>query len=332
MIKRDMLYLFLAMVAAAGPVGATNAVVGESKGEKKQGGPNNNHVEVAASNSLPRVRYKVADLGTLGGPRSEAFAINNAGQIVGSSETHDRRGFSHAFLYSAGKMIDLGVLEGHSQSQATGINKQGVIVGRSESFCGCLVNSYSFVYWGGLMHPLELESGQSQSVLVSSINDAGHYVGLCRGPHACFYDGATHDLGVLRPEGARSEALGINNSDEVVGVSWISNAGDTRAFLWRKGEMLNLGTLPGYYRSNAQGINNHGQIVGWSARPYKVSPDPCAFIYSQGRMRDLNEAIPANSGWIISKANGINDAGQIVGEGVHGSKHHAVLLSPAALK
>ncbi len=68
-------------------------------------------------------------LGTLpGGDSSRAFAINNSGQVVGSSRTAD--GDSRAFVWQNGTMTDLGTLGG-SDSEATAINESGQIVGSS---------------------------------------------------------------------------------------------------------------------------------------------------------------------------------------------------------
>jgi len=67
------------------------------------------------------------DLGTLaGGDTVEVSGINNLGEVVGSATTGD--GETHGFVYTNGKMYDLGALDG-SLSYATSINDAGQIVG-----------------------------------------------------------------------------------------------------------------------------------------------------------------------------------------------------------
>src|SRR5262249_42592121 len=76
----------------------------------------------------------MADLGTLGGRFGDATAINNAGQITGSSYVAGDVAY-HAFLYtgtpgSGGSMADLGTLGGQN-SRGFAINVAGQIVGWS---------------------------------------------------------------------------------------------------------------------------------------------------------------------------------------------------------
>ena len=77
--------------------------------------------------------------------------------------------------------------------------------------------------------------------------------------------------------------------------------------------MTNLGDLPGGFDfSEAKGINNSGQVVGFS---YNVS-GPSAFLWQNGVMTDLSTvAGVTGTGWSLTVATAINDAGQIVGYG-----------------
>ena len=67
--------------------------------------------------------------------------------------------------------------------------------------------------------------------------------------------------------------------------------------------MIDLGTLGGG-SSYAYGVNDSGEIVGYS---YLADGGQHAFLYDDGTMLDLNSLIPANSGWDLLEAYGIND-------------------------
>jgi probable HAF family extracellular repeat protein len=75
--------------------------------------------------------------------------------------------------------------------------------------------------------------------------------------------------------------------------------------------------------SEALAINASGtEIVGDSGGH--------AFLYSGGKMRDLNTLIPRGTGWELYAATGIDDTGEIVGYGaIRGGDVHAFLLTPA---
>jgi probable HAF family extracellular repeat protein len=72
------------------------------------------------------------------------------------------------------------------------------------------------------------------------------------------------------------------------------------------GLMTDLGTLPGGSLSKAEGINDKGQIVGYSE---KTSGYTHAVLWQNGVMTDLGTL----SGEPFSDAYGINDKEQIVG-------------------
>jgi len=137
--------------------------------------------------------HAMQDLGVLGvspgAPdaqiSSSANAINNSGQIVGSSTYNHPASVPfnavHAFLTTAtGPMQDLGTLGGNSSS-AAGINASGQIVGRSTTTGE--VATHGFLYSGGIMYDLNnLVTGSSMEInVVFSINDLGQIVGTAGG-------------------------------------------------------------------------------------------------------------------------------------------------------
>jgi probable HAF family extracellular repeat protein len=75
------------------------------------------------------------DLGTLGGTKGHAYAINDAREVVGAADT--AAGQPHAFMFTvdaSGNVInrtDLGVLGG-GYSYAYAINQNGAVVGTSD--------------------------------------------------------------------------------------------------------------------------------------------------------------------------------------------------------
>ena len=138
------------------------------------------------------IRYAVTDLGTLGGANSEAWGINNAGQIVGRAHIPPTPtvAFYHAFLYENGVMTDLGTINCVGEnSWAYDINDAGQIVGWT-----CSSYRYrAFLRSGGVMVDLGTLGGSNS--VAFGINNAGHVAGAAalRGDaaqHAFLYDGA----------------------------------------------------------------------------------------------------------------------------------------------
>ena len=250
----------------------------------------------------PPPLYTITDLGTSVG---EASAINNSGQIVGTS--HGRlsvfrwgaaftqlpqlpNGYvsgsaindkgevtgsfgaagraDHALLFSAGRRHDLGVLPGCAGSFGRGINIRGQVVGAlytSRTVAGGS-SLRAFLYSGGRMVALPLLPGKTDSL-----------------------------------------AHGINASGQVVG-GCTQGASAPQAFLYASstGKMTALPTPPGYTGSYAHGINDSGQVIGEIER---AGMEGHAALWQGGSVKDLGT--PA--GTHVSVGIAINSQGQAVG-------------------
>lgn len=111
------------------------------------------------------------------------------------------------------------------------------------------------------------------------------------------------DIGYLPGGNGSSAAFAINDQGQVVGESVVAEGG-IDAFLWESATgMTDLGTLPDGHGTQAFGINNKGQVVGSTS----VGP--------QGEVHAVlwDNGIPIDLG--LGIAQGINDAGQVVGGG-----------------
>ena len=268
----------------------------------------------------------MTDLGTIvstgfANPGSEGYAVNASGQVVGSGTSPSTN--EHAFVYSNGKMTDLGTFGGYT-SVALGINSSGWVVGWSDNTFNGGNGRQAFLYCNGTMTDLGTSGNFSQA---NGINDSGQIVGgPVREGHAWLWQSGNgmQDLGTL-PGSTNSSAIGINNGGQVVGT-----CDNGHSFLWQSGSgMRDLGTLPGGTYCYAAAINNRGQVVG-QANTASGNSDPILWQSGSG-MQDLKNQIAPSSGLTLSTVTAINDNGLIVGYGTNsGGQTQAVLLTPNA--
>lgn len=218
---------------------------------------------------------------------TEAYGINNSGEVVGTGYLSASN--FHAFLYTGGKMIDIGP-PGSLQASANAINNSGQIVG---SFYLTSGGGGAFLYSNGKMTTLPVPTNSS-SVSAIAINDNGEIAGALYpssggAAHAARYvNGVWTDLGTIA--GAASNVgLGINLSGQVVGTA----------------------IFP--------------QTQYHPPKPGKHVP----FISTTSGLVNLNALIPSGAGFTLTDAVAINDSGQILCDATNATgSEHAVLLSP----
>jgi probable HAF family extracellular repeat protein len=169
----------------------------------------------------------MTDLGTLPGrPSSAAVAVNESGQVAGTSGT--------AFVWDAvSGLRDLGSLPGYPVSSAAGINDSGQVVGTAYTGtydANGVAVSQAFVWQDGVMTSLGTLPGYSFTV-AAGINDAGVVVGWAvssSGYRTAFrwQDGVMTALQDSPAPGGRylTQATAVNDYGQVVGeYVWSSN-------------------------------------------------------------------------------------------------------------
>lgn len=290
----------------------------------------------------------LVDLPPLGGAgtNDSSAALNAGGTVVGYTSVVSSA-TNHA--YRSTGVQDLGVLSGGSQSNAVAINTIGQIAGNSGVTGGY---SHAFYYDGttvdGSGNPVLTDIGffnsagfTSGNSTANAINASGEVVGNAfYGSTSTDYNAFVYNpnivdptqrlinLGALIPGDPSSNAIAINDSGQVL-VETDLGSGKHGAYLYSGGIMTALPTLGGAY-TTPSAFNSTGQVVGTSSTATGTDP----FLWSSlTGMTDLNSLTVASNNFLsFNTAVGINDSGQIIGQGtvvVNGSNQtHSFLLTP----
>jgi uncharacterized membrane protein len=265
----------------------------------------------------------------LGRRRGAAFAISDSGYIAGLEGNPSSR--YHGAIWQNGQFSQW--LIGGDFSKLDDINNSGEAVGAS--FTLGHVISYG------------IPQGQVYADASLGINDAGQIVGFSMldpssAPQAILYANGT--LTTLFPNSGNvpSAAIAINNRGSIAGMY------DGNAFLLDGGRYINLGfsipdqttitggtapyltctnpsggsncypTLAGLdtFAGNPLAMNDWGEVVGGQ------------YIWYGGQLYNVNDLLPANSGWTITDVSDVNDWGQIVGTGIYDGQTEAFIANP----
>jgi len=230
------------------------------------------------------------DLGTLGGPDSSAFYLNERGEVAGYSFTNSTPNSTTGiptvdpFLWSHGRMLDLGTLGG-TFGFADALNSRGQVAGGS--------------------------------------NLAGDQTG-----HPFLWDrSGLKDLGTLG--GSYGEADGMNDDGVVVGFADVAGDSHVDAFLWEKGKMTDLGN-PGCDSSAARINNRRqavgtGLLAGCSTRHALLYQE--GKLYDLNDLIPSGSNFELVLAWYINEEGVIAGNGQVACDDPNGCRH-AFLLFP----
>ena len=318
---------------------------------------------IAASSAQADGLYSITGLGTLQGQSSSvATSINNSGQVVGISYNSSDGYFgpypgpasasplgfnvtgtgAMSFIYNGGQISQINPTGGLANS----INNAGQVAGGNTS-----INDSGQYVTGtiGGVYPQNLSNG-SQLVTNGTttnlpplfgpyaINNSGQIagylivnVGHSNFDPAIYQNGQVTDLVSKVASGAYYDgrAIAINQKgDALITVQQSAplnglpagQAGPLNSYLYNAGtgQMTNLTALPGGTGLVAAALNDKDQAVG------------NGFLYSNGSLKSLLSVLPAGSGWSYLTATGINDSGQIVGQGTFNGQLEAFEMTPNA--
>ncbi|MBD2534137.1 hypothetical protein H6G97_33230 [Nostoc flagelliforme FACHB-838] len=246
--------------------------------------------------------------------------INNLGQVVGNSGSDN-----HAFIYSGGTTQSIGL-----NAIPYAINDSGEVVGGTGG--GGIFPELAFPYGAAFLYSngttTIINNNLEENYIAYGINNLGQVVGIFGSPSRAFlYDnGIITNIGTL-PGDNYSSALDINDSGQVIGISGLSEGENISTFLYSSSTGLqDIGRLSPTDVFIGQGINNLGQVVGFS------TTDGGALLYSDNTLYSLNDLIAPGSdaGLTLTLASAINNNGQIVGYGAVSGEFHAFLLTPVS--
>jgi probable HAF family extracellular repeat protein len=278
-----------------------------------------------ANLSGAELRYNVLSADLLTGKSSSFSAMNNSGQVVGSIST-GKNGISNTFLYSGGKVTDLGKFGGVS-SFPIDINDAGQILGK---FQDAGLAWHIFLYSNGVANDL----GPMGGGWPKALNNSGDFIGnmlVGNEYHPFLYHaGTVTDLATAIGGTNEVEANDFNDSGAIVGSMRVGKY--NHAFIYSGGTTTDLAVqlnLSADSITTANGINNSGQVIFYG-QLQGYSDDLQPFLYSGGTFQNLD---PIHD---LCTPSDINDAGQIIGNYLFNNREYSACIfengAPVRLK
>jgi len=178
----------------------------------------------------------------------------------------------------------------------------------------------------------EIYSEDGSALFLTDINELGHacgYIESGRMTEAILYqNGEIIHLGSLpmkdsnnpyaRVDGS-SKATTLNNFGQVAGV-FKGNDENLHGFVWQNGVMVDLGEFVPTDNNDLGCLVGYKEAERMAGDKFLPQIRECAFSYYNGKFYNLG-AFPGNEASVGSRAYGINNSFQIVGENIRGRNH-----------
>ena len=204
--------------------------------------------------------FPLEGLPSVSGSQVVAHGINVSGHIVGRAQEGSPNFAGHAVIWNKATFeTDLGFMDGGSYSEGYGINDAGDVVGAAGIANGGL---HAFVWKNGQFTDLATWGGGLTSASVAyAINNNGVIVGKRANVATRWANGAFQALPMPAGVSAFTAAVDVNDAGDIIATGSKGYPLEV-GVLWRNGEPIDLGTLPGGNISRAARINEAGEIVG----------------------------------------------------------------------
>ncbi|GAA4355606.1 DUF3466 family protein [Kangiella marina] len=289
--------------------------------------------------------YDVVDLGGLGGNSSVAYDLNTAGQAVGFAsgpldENGERTFIAHAVQFDESGNIDLGTLTDGTISEAIGINDAMVAVGYSNEISTVeddngneqvVTQNYAVIFEGSsiaklpslerLTNARAFDINNNNLVILSGSYDVDPDDEILAVERAFVFNRNDNSYTMIEPFDAgasrRSYLTSISDNNQVVGFTdvIVDNTTSVKGFVANTNDLSNLTELPSIDNRALypMGLNLAGEVVGSIFIPGTGDQREAFYIDSGNSQTEPTLLGFIREDYNDSRANDINDNGQIVG-------------------
>jgi probable HAF family extracellular repeat protein len=236
----------------------------------------------------------------------QGAGIDRAGEIVSPSQPG-------VLVWSESGIRRLSTLDPVGFSTAAKINDRGDVAGTS-----FIVENHdtAFVNIGGVVHNVGAAAPDFEKSIANGLNNAGWVVGellngRSPGSNSRAFIYRNGNVQVLPTFGGLDGvAVAVSNRGHVTGGATEPTEPGAiqilQGFLYFKGKMTRLGTLPGGQGSVGDDVNDRGEVTG----VVNTGTGAKGFVYSHGKMTDIGTV----GGRLLTFPKAINNVGVVVGQ------------------